>query len=86
MTGDVMRAGDRLLVDWDDDRVDVEPWLTFTAAGKPATLTMAKVDPEGDFSSDYEDLSFTRVGACAPACPKAPPLERCGRSRRASTR
>src|SRR5262245_27581796 len=28
---------------------------------------MAKVDPTGDFSSDYEDLHFTRVGACTPA-------------------
>ena len=63
MAGDVMRAGDRLLVDWDDVSGDVEPWLTFKA-GNPATLTLAKVDPDGDFSSDFEDLSFTRVGAC----------------------
>ncbi len=71
MAGDVMRVGQRLLVDW-DDTVDEEPWLTFKA-GKPNTLTLAKVDPEGDFSSDYEDLFFTRVGACA-AAPKAVPL------------
>jgi CubicO group peptidase (beta-lactamase class C family)/microsomal dipeptidase-like Zn-dependent dipeptidase len=64
MTGDVMRVGERLLVDWDGS-VDEEPWLTF-ARGKAATLTLAKVDPEGDFSSDYEDLSFTRVGPCKP--------------------
>ena len=62
MTGDVMRVGERLLVDWDDVSVDVEPWLTFN--GRQArTLTLAKVDPDGDFSSDYEDLFFTRVGA-----------------------
>jgi CubicO group peptidase (beta-lactamase class C family)/microsomal dipeptidase-like Zn-dependent dipeptidase len=67
LTGDVMRAGERILVDWDEIE-DEEPLLTFTP-GKPATLTMAKVDPEGDFSSDYEDLSFTRVGACAAAFP-----------------
>jgi CubicO group peptidase (beta-lactamase class C family)/microsomal dipeptidase-like Zn-dependent dipeptidase len=71
MTGSVMRVGDRLLVDW-DETVDEEPWLTF-AAGTPVTLTLAKVDPEGDFSSDYEDLFFTRIGACKPA-PKAAPL------------
>jgi CubicO group peptidase (beta-lactamase class C family)/microsomal dipeptidase-like Zn-dependent dipeptidase len=72
MTGDVMRVGDRWLVDWDDVSGDVEPWLDFKAgnAGAPATLTMAKVDPEGDFSSDYEDLFFTRIGACRPM-PKA---------------
>lgn len=68
MSGDVMRTGDRLLVDWEEDAADVEPLLTFTAAsqGKPITLTMAKIDPEADFSSDYEDLSFTRVGDCRP--------------------
>ncbi|HET9474982.1 MAG TPA: serine hydrolase, partial [Steroidobacteraceae bacterium] len=66
MAGDVMRVGERWLVDWDNVSVDVEPWLNFTA-GKPATLTLAKADPEGDFSSDYEDLFFTRVGACRPS-------------------
>jgi CubicO group peptidase (beta-lactamase class C family) len=75
MTGTVMQAGDRWLVDWEDDSVDVEPWLTFAPAqgGKPITLTMAKVDPDGDFSSDYEDLSFTRTGKCKPA-PEAAPV------------
>ena len=72
MTGDLMRVGERLLVDWDDDSVDEEPWLTFTG-GKPVTLTLAKIDPAGDFSSDYEDLLFTQVGACQPA-PKAAPM------------
>jgi CubicO group peptidase (beta-lactamase class C family)/microsomal dipeptidase-like Zn-dependent dipeptidase len=75
MRGDVMRVGDRILVDWDEVSVDVEPWLTFKAAGsgRPITLTLAKVDPDGDFSSDYEDLFFTRIGACPPA-PRAVPM------------
>ena len=72
MAGEVMRVGERWLVDWDDVSGDVEPWLTFTT-GKPITLTLTKVDPEGDFSSDFEDLFFTRIGACA-AAPKAAPL------------
>jgi CubicO group peptidase (beta-lactamase class C family) len=72
MTGGVMQVGERLLVDWDDISVDVEPWLTFKA-GVPATLTLAKADPDGDFSSDYEDLFFTRTGDCKPA-PKSVPL------------
>jgi len=73
MAGTVMRVGERLLVDWDGS-VDEEPWLTFTAA-RPGglTLTLAKVDPQGDFSSDYEDLFFTRIGACTPL-PKAVPM------------
>jgi CubicO group peptidase (beta-lactamase class C family) len=67
MSGDVMRAGGRLLVDWEEDAADVEPLLTFAPAtkGKPITLTMAKIDPEADFSSDYEDLSFVRIGDCS---------------------
>jgi CubicO group peptidase (beta-lactamase class C family) len=63
MTGTVMHVGERMLVDWEDDSVDEEPWLTFDKS----RLTMEKVDPKGDFSSDYEDLAFTRVGACEPA-------------------
>jgi CubicO group peptidase (beta-lactamase class C family)/microsomal dipeptidase-like Zn-dependent dipeptidase len=75
MSGDVMRVGERLLVDWDDDNVDVEPWVTFKA-GKPITLALAKSDPEGDFSSDYEDLSFTRTGNCKPQRKATPLSER----------
>lgn len=69
MTGDVMSVGNRFLVDWDEESVDVEPWLTF-ARGKTTTLKMAKTDPDGDFSSDYEDLSFTRTGPCQPEPPR----------------
>ena len=66
LTGDVMRAGKGMLVDWQDASVDAEPRLMFAAVSKdtPITLKMAKVDPEADFSYDYEDLSFTRVRDC----------------------
>lgn len=66
MAGTVMRAGRRELVQWDDDGVDPEAWLDFPAA---ASMRMAKVDPDGDFSSDYEDLAFTREGDCPAAAP-----------------
>lgn len=61
-----MRSGTRPLVDWDDDGVDTEAWLDFHAASgaSPARLSMAKVDPEADFSYDYEDLDFERVRGC----------------------
>jgi CubicO group peptidase (beta-lactamase class C family) len=62
LTGEVMQAGERLLVDWRDDSIDAEAWLDFSA---PGTLRLSKVDPEADFSYDYEDLLFTRVGDCA---------------------
>ncbi len=66
LTGDVMRSGERLLVDWRDASVDAEPWLAFAGAanGAPAMLKMSKVDPEADFSYDYEDLSFIRIRDC----------------------
>jgi len=66
MAGKVMQVGDRYLVDWDDDRVDAESWLTVADpnSGNAALLTMAKVDPEADFSSDYEDLAFVREKDC----------------------
>lgn len=60
LVGKLMRVGDRVLVDWDQDDIDAEAWLMFASA----TLTMSKVDPDADFSYDYEDLDFTRVGDC----------------------
>jgi hypothetical protein len=69
MVGEVMRARGRLLVQWRNPDVDVEPWLEFAAAGTaPVRMTMAKIDPEADFSSDYEDLAFERIRDC-PADP-----------------
>jgi CubicO group peptidase (beta-lactamase class C family) len=61
MTGQVMRVGTRYLVQWDRDYA--EAWLHFPdeAGGK---LEMAKVDPDADFSWDFEDLDFTREHAC----------------------
>lgn len=66
LAGRVMRSGTRLLVDWDKDSVDAEAWLDFHEAdgSSPTQLTMAKVDPEADFSYDYEDLAFERVRDC----------------------
>jgi hypothetical protein len=66
LSGQVMTVGERLLVDWDDASADAEPWLQFAPAAKggASTLTLAKVDPAADFSNDYEDLFFTRVGRC----------------------
>ncbi len=62
LRGTLMQVGDRLLVDWTDASVDAEAWLHFHST-TPA-LTLSKVDPQADFSFDYEDLAFTRVGDC----------------------
>jgi CubicO group peptidase (beta-lactamase class C family) len=64
MQAPVSRLGDRYLVHWDEAKADVDAWLDFAGSGDARTLHMAKVDPDGDFSSDYEDLAFTRVGDC----------------------
>jgi CubicO group peptidase (beta-lactamase class C family) len=64
MHGAVSRLGSRYLVHWDDPGVDVDAWLDFAVHGDARVLHMAKVDPEGDFSSDYEDLAFRRVSGC----------------------
>jgi hypothetical protein len=64
MRGQVMQLGERWLVDWDEDSVDAEAWLTFAGSGDGATLAMSKVDPDADFSFDYEDLAFRRIRAC----------------------
>jgi CubicO group peptidase (beta-lactamase class C family) len=66
LTGRILRVGRELLVDWHDESVDAEPWLLFGASSRtePVTLRLAKVDPDADFSYDFEDLSFTRTGAC----------------------
>lgn len=64
LAGVVMRVGGRYLVDWDDDSVDAEAWLRLADADGVPELTMAKVDPDADFSYDYEDLFFARIGEC----------------------
>src|SRR5690606_19258222 len=66
LSGPVLRAGDRLPVDFDTLGPDADAWLDPAPSGEatPARLAMAKVDPEADFSYDYEDLSFTRIDDC----------------------
>ena len=64
LSGRVMRVAQRYLVDWDGDSVDTDAWLTFSGGTEETTLKMAKFDPDADFSSDFEDLAFTRVRRC----------------------
>ena len=50
LSGEVMQAGERLLVDWRDDSIDAEAWLDFSRRpGAPLTLRLSKVDPGGGF-------------------------------------
>jgi hypothetical protein len=61
LTGQIMRVGDRYLVQWEHD--DIEAWLRLPEQAH-GMLRMIKVDPDADFSADYEDLVFTREGGC----------------------
>ena len=63
LAGQVMALGADWLVQWDGEGMD-EAWLRFDKDAAGAQLRMAKTDPDGDFSSDYEDLAFTRAGEC----------------------
>jgi len=64
LAGRIVRAGERWRIDWDHDSVDLEAWVDFAGTGNDMRMTLAKVDPDADFSYDYEDLAFARVGDC----------------------
>ena len=66
LSGPVLEAAGRLLVDFDTLGADADAWLDFSPGedGGPVRLAMAKVDPEADFSYDYEDLAFVRTADC----------------------
>jgi microsomal dipeptidase-like Zn-dependent dipeptidase/CubicO group peptidase (beta-lactamase class C family)/D-alanyl-D-alanine dipeptidase len=63
LAGQVMAVGKDLIVQWDGEGMD-ESWLRFSQDRGARRLRMAKTDPDADFSSDYEDLDFTRIGDC----------------------
>jgi hypothetical protein len=64
LSGTVMQLDQRYLVHWDDRSVEPDAWLDFHGKHSPS-MTMAKLDPHGDTSSDYEDLDFVRKNSCA---------------------
>ncbi|TKS53623.1 serine hydrolase [Luteimonas yindakuii] len=64
LTGLLMRLDDRVFVDWFDDSIGTDAWVEFKVDDGRPRMTMAKVDPEADFSYDFEDLAFERVAPC----------------------
>lgn len=64
LVGRVMHSRHGWFVEWDDGAAS-EAFLRFSPKNaKPTRLLMAKLDPDGDFSDDFEDLDFQRVGNC----------------------
>jgi CubicO group peptidase (beta-lactamase class C family) len=61
LAGQVMRVGEHYLVHWGSG--NSEAWLLFPRQVGDA-LHLAKVDPDADFSDDYEDLAFKREQGC----------------------
>ena len=78
MHGMVSRLQGRHFLHWDDPAVDLDAWLDFSVEDGVPRLRMAKLDPDGDFSSDYEDLAFTRTGDCGPALSPARSMAEAG--------
>ncbi|MCL7715497.1 serine hydrolase domain-containing protein [Stenotrophomonas mori] len=64
LRGEVMRSDGRPWVQWQDLGEDAEAWLRFTGEGAQRRLEMRAIDPDIDFSYDYQDLAFRRVGDC----------------------
>lgn len=64
LAGPVLDADGRWLVDFDALASDADAWLDFSTGEGEPRLKMAKVDPDADFSYNYEDLHFERFGAC----------------------
>ncbi|HWS77124.1 MAG TPA: serine hydrolase, partial [Thermomonas sp.] len=60
MHGRIGELDGRYVLRWDDIAVDENAWLDFSGEGDARRLHMSKLNPDGDFSSDYEDLAFTR--------------------------
>ena len=64
LSGQVMRSGQRLFVQWSGLGEDADAWLEFSPVGQPQRLHLRAIDPDIDFSYDYQDLEFQRQGAC----------------------
>ena len=64
MHGRVSLLDGRHFVHWEDVAVDEDAFLDFSRKDGERRLRMAKRNPDGDFSSDYEHLAFVRTGGC----------------------
>ena len=59
----VLQAQDRWLLHWDTLGDDAQAWLQ-PGDGTSPTLDLRALDPDIDFSYDFQDLHFTRTGDC----------------------
>lgn len=64
LDGQVMRLDSRWLVQWERLGEDAEAWLQFSHEDGKRVMQMRAIDPDIDFSYDYQNLHFVRTGAC----------------------
>ena len=59
----VLQLEGQWLLRWDTLGDDAQAWLQ-PGAGPVSTLALRAIDPDIDFSYDFQDLQFTRTGDC----------------------
>ncbi len=59
----VLQLQGRWLLRWDTLGEDAQAWLQ-PGDGAPPRLDLRAIDPDIDFSYDFQDLHFTRIGDC----------------------
>ncbi|MGB3392972.1 MAG: serine hydrolase domain-containing protein [Stenotrophomonas sp.] len=64
MHGRVMLADGRPWVRWQGIDEDADAWLAFAGDGPRRRLHMRAIDPDIDFSYDFQDLEFSRIDDC----------------------
>ena len=63
LQADVLQSGARWVLRWDTLEPAAQAWLLPNGTPVP-TLDLRAIDPDIDFSYDYQDLHFTRTGDC----------------------
>jgi len=64
MRGPVELSAGRYRVAWLGLGEDADAWLAFSGEGPQRVLRLRAIDPDIDFSYDYQDLEFHRVAGC----------------------
>ena len=63
LQADVVASGTRWVLRWDTLEPAAQAWLQPGTTPVP-TLELRAIDPDIDFSYDFQDLHFTRIGQC----------------------
>ncbi|WP_241772768.1 serine hydrolase domain-containing protein [Stenotrophomonas pictorum] len=64
MRARLVQSGGRRWLQWLALGEDAEAWLEFSGAGTQRRMQLRAIDPDIDFSYDFQDLEFRRLGDC----------------------